>query len=876
MAGRDDRLKEEITFHIEQQTARNLEAGMTLREAREAALRRFGGVEQAREATHDQFRGAWASDFARDVRLGIRSFLRTPAFAITAVLTCALGIGAAAAMFSVYDGVLRRPLPYPESDRIVRLYQIGKSGARGNVSEPNFNDWKDGTRVFAAMAETAQWGLMPVSGAGEAQLARITQVSEPFFEVMGVRPERGGGFPRESLRPDGLRAVIVSAPFWTRWKGDASPRGETIRIGNEAFVVVGVMPPGFDYPAGTGVWLPREMDPPHPSRTAHNFQPVARLADGVTLERARQELSALSRTLKARYGDETWMYDAAAVPLLEVVTATSSSTLQLLFAASLVLLVVSVTNVSNLLVARAAARRAEFAVQLSLGATTARIGRRLLAESLIVCLTGGALGVAISAAAVRLFVAVAPATVPRLDGVSVSWPAVALAVAVSTLAALLLSAVTAFGLRSVRIADAIADHTRSGVSGGRHMRIREGLLITQVALTLVLLAGAALLGRSLEAVLDIAPGYSLDDALIVDLTVATEDTTEGRRHQVALHDAVIERFRALPGVTHVGLVSDFPVGGGGGANGTFIEMSRSDEISTPSQFNLSDPGIKARSGSAEFRVVGGDYFAAMSIPLLQGRVIDGRDAPAATHVAVISRTLADTQWPGRDPIGRWIQFGNMDGDLRGIQIVGVVGDVREISPEALPAPMVYVSARQRPGHASRTSIVVRGPVPEPLADAARRLVREIDPNVPVRIRTVATAFEAQLGSRRFALWLVAAFGVAALALATIGVYGLMAFLVSQRTREMGIRMALGARPASLVWLVVTRGSLLAGVGALAGVIVSWAASGLLEGLLYGVTAGDATTVGSAALVVLVVAAIASYAPARRILRQSPGATLRDA
>lgn len=876
MASPDDRLKEEIAFHLEQQTAKNIRAGLSPNEARQAAIRQFGGVEQSREAARDQLRWAWARDFVRDVRLGVRSFLRVPSFAITAVLTFSLGVGAAAAMFSVYDCVLRQPLPYPDSDRIVRVYQIGKTGARGNVSEPNFNDWRDGTRGFASMAETASWGLMPVNGAGESQSARVAAVSRTFFDVMGVRPVRGSGFPPEALRPDGAKAAIVSDAFWTRWKGDAVPGDDTIRIGNDTFTVVGVMPAEFDYPVGTSVWLPREMDPPQTSRTAHNFQVVARLADGVPLERARHEVSVLSRALKTRHGDDTWMFDATAVPLLEIVTSTSRATLLLLLAASLVLLVVSCTNVSNLLVARASARRAEFALQLSLGATRGRIGRQLLAETVVLCLAGAALGIAFAVAAVRLFVAMAPATVQRLDHVSVSWPAVFLAVAVSTLAAVVLSLLTTLGIRSGQIAEALSDHTRSGAGSRRQMRVREGLIVTQVALTLLLLASAALLGRSLDAVLDVKPGYSLDDALIVDVTVARGDSTDASVRQVAFQDAVLGRLRALPGVSTVGLVNAFPLGGAGGANGTFIEMSRPDEITTFAQFNLSDPAIKAKTGSAEFRVISGDYFDAMAIPLLRGRLIDGRDAPDATHVAVVSESLAASHWAGRDPLGRWIQFGNMDGDMRGIQVVGVVGDVREISPESLPAPTMYVSARQRPGQASSASIVVRGPAPGSIADTARRVVRDIDPEIPVRTRTIATSLDTLLGTRRFAMWLVSAFGLAALALATLGVYGLIAFMVSQRTREMGIRMALGAEPSSLVWLVVRRGALLAAAGTLAGVLASRAASGLLENLLYGVTVGDVASIGGAVLVTLFVVAAASYAPARRILRQSPGTTLRGA
>ena len=875
MANHDDRLREELEFHLEQQIAKNIRAGMTPDEARRNALIRFGGVERAREAARDQVRGAWVRDLIRDMRIGFRSLGRAPTFAVTVILTLAFGIGTAAAMFSVFQGVLLRALPYPDSDRIVRLYQLGERGSRGNVSEPNFNDWRDGTHSFATMAQMQAYGLTPVSGAGEAQLVRVTLVSKAFFDVMGVRPSLGRGFRPEEQQPGGPKVILVSAEFWKRWRGTGAPQGETLRCDNETFTVVGVMPEGFEYPTQTAIWAPREMGPPQVSRTAHNFQVVARLADGVTLERARADISQLSRRLKDQYGDATWMFDAAVVPLLESVTSTSKATLQLLLSASVLLLIVACTNVSNLLVVRTASRRAEFAVQLAMGASSGRLGRQLLAETLVVCLAGAGLGVVIASAAVRLFVAMAPATVQRLDGVTVSWPAVAFAVGVAILAAVALSAMTAIGTRSVRITDALSDTTRSGTGGHRQMRVREALIVTQVALALVLVSGAALLGRSLYSVLSVDPGYSLEDGLIVGLTVPGDGSPAAEARQITTQDAVIARLRRQPGVTGVGLINDFPLGGGGGANGTFIEMTRPDEITSFAQFDLTNPRLKAMSGSAEYRQVSGDYFTAMGIRLLEGRHIRDSDSPASAHVAVISQSLAATQWPGRSALGRWVQFGNMDGDLRAIRIVGVVGDVREVTPEAQPQPTLYVSARQRPAKAARSSLIVRGPASVTLGDTARRIVREIDAEVPVTIRTVSATLDTALGSRRFTLWLVAAFGGAALALAMIGVYGLVAYTVSLRTREMGIRLALGAEPRSLVWLVVKRGALLAVIGGVAGIAIARLASGALEGLLYGVTAADPATIAATAAFMMAASMAATYAPARRIFKQSPGKTLRD-
>ena len=421
MASKDRRLAEEIAFHIEQQTAKNLRAGMAPEEARRAARLKFGGVQQVREATRDELRGVWLRDFARDLRIACRGLARVPSFSITAVLTIGLGIGAAVAMFTVVDGVLLRPLPDPDAGRIVQLFQIGADGRRGsNVSDPNFLDWQAQTRGFAAMAETAAYG-QTITGAGEPQSLRVARVSKGFFDVLGTHPVRGRGFLPEELQPGAPKVALVSARFWERWRGTRPLSGESIVIAGVQHAVVGIMPEGFDYPNQAAVWTPREQDKASPSRTAHNVRVVARVRPGVDIAAASAEVSRVSRALKKQYGEETWMSDAVAVPLLDVLSAGVRPALRLLFAASLLLLLVACTNVSNLLVARAVSRRREFAVQLALGASTGRITRQWLAETLAVAICGAAIGVGLAAIAVRAFVALGPASAPRLDQVAIDW-----------------------------------------------------------------------------------------------------------------------------------------------------------------------------------------------------------------------------------------------------------------------------------------------------------------------------------------------------------------------------------------------------------------------------------------------------------------------
>jgi predicted permease len=874
MSSKDRRLAEEIAFHIEQQTAKNVRAGMTPEAARRAARLKFGGVQQIRAATRDEMRGAWLRDFGRDLWVACRGLRRVPSFSIVTLLTLGLGIGAAAAMFTVVDGVLLRPLPYPQSDRIVQLFQIGEDGARGaNVSEPNFLDWRDQTRSFGAMAAMAAFP-QTVVGAGEPQSVPVAAVSAQFFDVMLTRPAVGRGFRPDELRRGAPPVAIVGARFWQRWRGRRPLAVESITIGGVAHTVVGIMPEGFDFPQRAAIWTPREQGRESPSRTAHNFRVVARVAPGVAIDAASAELSRLSRALKVRYGGATRMSDAIAVPVLEVLTAGSRPALRLLFAAALLLLLVACANASNLLVARAVARRREVAVQLAIGASVGRVTRQWLTETLVLAAGGAAIGMALAAGAVRLFVAIGPRIAPRLETVSISTSSLAFAGVAALAAAMVLGLLTAYGARTARIADALSEDDRTGAGSRRQMRGREMLIVAQVALTMVLLAGAGLLARSFAQAMAVDPGFHVGDDLVLETSIQLAgDGADARR--AALTDALVTRIRALPGVTHAGLVNDFPLGRGYFANGTFIEMTRPDEITRFEQFDPNAPQFRGRTGEADFRLASSGYFEAMRIPLLRGRTFDDSDIPGRPHVAVVSRSLAEAQWPGRDPIGRVLQFGNMDGDLTGLRVVGVVGDIRELSPESLPGRVIYVNARQRTGAGSRFSVIARGPAAASLAEPVRRIMRELLPESPYEISSVSAGLDRAVGSRRFNLWLIGAFAAAALGLAMLGVYGLVAYAVSQRSREMGIRVALGAEPSSLVRLLLTHAARLTLLGSAIGLGLALLASSAISGMLYGVTAVDPGVLLSVAAIMLAAAMMASWLPARRILKQPPGLALRS-
>jgi predicted permease len=865
------RLDEEIRFHIDQQTEKNIRAGMSPQDARRRAAVAFGGTESARERVRDEVRPALLEDFARDLRYGARVLRRAPGFATIAIVTLALGIGAATAVFSVVDGVLLQPLPYPDSDRIVRLYQVGSTGSRGNVSEPNFEDWKSGTRSFKAMAEVAAFVRVPVSTGGEQTMTPGATVSREFFEVMEARPVVGRGFLESERRVGAAPVAIVSHGFWQDRLGGGRLGDLTVQIDGALHQVVGVMAAEFDYPLGTDFWVPREQSPPQRSRTAHNFQVVARLADGVDLRTARTELGALSRALKAAYGDETWMFDAAAVPLREQLTASARPTLLLLLGAAALLLVIACLNVSNLQLARASTRQRELAVRLAIGAGRWRVIRQLLAEALVLSMAAGTAGVLAAALGVQVLLALQPGNVPRIDGVGVDLRALAFALVGAGASAAVLALVTALRSTNRDLREALSDGQRT-VAGARGERARQAFVVGQVALTTVLLAGGSLLARSFIRLLAVDPGFRTEGVLILDLTWPYGGDTATRARRANLQQQLIERLGALPGVEDAGLIDEFPIGPGYFSDGQFIEMTRADEIQSFEDVKRLGEEAKSRAGYASYRIASAGYFSSLGIPLLRGRLFEESDGPGAPHVAVISESLARAKWPDRDPIGRFVQFGNMDGDLRGFRIVGVVGDVREESTEAPPEPIFYGHYRQR--YVSRFSLVARTLSPGVVATAARQAVRELDAQAPLEIRTVDEALDSTLAGRRFSLTLIGVFSGAALVLAALGIYGLISYLVAERTREFGIRLALGAEATDVLRLVVGRGTILAAIGMVIGIIAALALTRLLEGMLFGISPTDPIAFGGVLILTLITVIVASYVPARRAMRIAPATALR--
>lgn len=874
-------LDEEVRFHVEMRARRLMENGVARDDAYREALQRFGDVDELRaycqtiEVTHMR-KLEWserAASLVQDLRYAMRQFRKSPGFAAIAALTLALGIGATTAIFSVVSGVLLKPLPYREADRIVQLWGLDKKGNALNFADPTFDDVATRNRSFSALAEYSNFGVTFVSN-GEAIPARTMVATRGYFDVFGLRPLLGRFFVPEEQQLNAQPAAVISYGFWQRQFGGArSAIGATMSAGSAKVTIVGVLPEGLEYPQGTEVIFPREINSKNTSRTAHNFHVVARLAPGVALAQARQDLSAILRHIKSEVGDYTWTVDGTAVPLSEELVGKIRPMLLLIFGASAILLLIACANVLNLLVARIAAREGEIAVRIAIGAGRARLAQQLLVESLVLSFAGCAGGLLLAVAGVRTLAAFRPASLPRVGEVGVDWRVLLFAIGVSAMAATGLGLIAAW--RGVRgdLRSALAQSQRTQGSGGASYRVRGTLVVVQLAMTMVLLAGAAVLGRSFVTLMTVDPGFRTDDIVTANLLLNHNDdsaATLNRRNQFI--DQALQQIGAIPGVSSVGAVDAVPLAGSNG-NGLFLVLDNAAVKIQASDFERLFQD-KTRTGSANYQLANGSYFKTLGIPLIAGRVFDDRDRADAPHVAVVNHSLAKKQWPNESAIGKVIEFGNMDGDLTPMTIVGVVGDVHDRALSAPPSPIVYTFYRQRPGNGNSLSIVIATHTPEPVVASARQILRQLRPDVPVRFGSVKELVSRSVAQQRFMLFLVGTFGLLSLVLAVLGVYSVISYLVVQRSQEMSIRVALGARSADVVRLVVGQGAVLVLVGALVGTAGAMLATRLLKGMVYQTSTTDPVGFGAVIALLCAIAIAASYVPARRAARVDPMDVLR--
>jgi predicted permease len=792
----------------------------------------------------------------QDLRYALRLLLRSRAFTATAVATIALAVGANTALFSVVDGVLLRPLPFRAPGRLVRVWEANPSMNLPffSVSRPNLTDWRAQARSFEDVAAYRR-ARRNVTG-DPPELLETAAVSAGFFDVLGVSPRIGRTFAAGEDGPGARPLAVIGDGLWRRrFASDPGVVGRTLTLDGQPHEVVGVLPATFEL-LEIEVWTPLVPTPDLENRRQHVLGVLARLRDGATVEGARAELGGVASRLEAQYPDSNrgWTVRIESVRDWLVDPTVRQGLLVLAGAVGFVLLI-ACANLASLQIARGSARQRELAVRAALGAGRGRLTRQLLTESVLVALLGGAAGLALAYWGVEALKRLGPAGVPRLDDVTVDARVLAFNLAVSVFAGVLFGLAPA--LQSARTAsEALREGTRTAGASPARRRLRGALVVAEVALSLVLLVGAGLLVRTLLALHRAPLGFDPAGVITAQLNLP-RTRYESRDQQLALYDEVLRRVRAVPGVDGAALTNIAPFAGGNSG----IDVRAEEAL------DRAETGL-----AADWRAVSPGFFQVMKVPLRSGRTFAESDRGDSPCVVLASQRLAETLWPGRDAVGRRLRGGGADQGL--CTVIGVVGNVRHVELDDEARPALYLAAGQFPRE-SATLVVRSAARPEAVLAAVRGAVAAVDPELPLsRVRTLEDLVQGASAQPRFHTLLLGLMAGLALVLAVVGLYGLLAMWVGERTREFGIRLAIGARPAHLLSLVLGQGLGLALVGLGLGIPAAWAASRLLGGLVYGVSVTDAATYAGVSLLLAATAALACYVPARRAARVDPSVALR--
>jgi len=793
----------------------------------------------------------------QDLRYAARMLRKAPAFTATAVLTLALGLGANTSIFSVVNSVLLRPLPYERADQLVRVWEAPSRGKQNEVSPGVFLDWKKQSVTFESLAAFT-FVSMNLTGTGEPLRVDGVRMSASGLDILRARPLLGRSFAPGDDQPGQDKVVVLAYGLWQRRFGGAmNAIGRTIRLNEETYTIIGVLPPNFLPWQSSEFVIPYVFEPALANRRdGHWLLLLGRVRPGVRIERAEVELNAISDRSRALY--PAWKKDwgATVVPMRDQITGTIKPTLLVLLGAVGCVLLIACANVANLLMARASARQKEIAVRSALGASRWRIIRQLLAESVLLSLLGGLAGLLLALWSVQALRQLSPVTLPRAQEVRLDLRVLGFALFVSLLTGVV------FGLAPAAQASKLDLHTTlkeggRGSQGGIRNRIRSGLIVSEVALALMLLVGVGLLLNSFFRLLRVSPGFDPQQVVTMQLSLPASRYADSARRTV-LFAQIVERTEALPGVAAAGLAVSLPLASG--PPEIFFKIN--GRVGGP------EPGYLA-----DFDFCTPHYFRAMGIPLIRGRPFGERDATSVAGVAIINEALAREYFSNEDPLGQSITVDN-----RTWEIVGIVGDIRLRGLAENVHPLFYRPQSSGSVHWNiRANLVVRTSVdPRGIAQSIREAIRGVDPDQPVaNVRTMEDVVAASVGQRRFILMLLGMFGGSALLLAAIGLYGIIAYVVSQRTREIGIRMALGASRGDVLALVLYQGMKLTAIGTLLGVIGALGLARVLVNLLYEIKPTDPLTFVAVSLSLLLVALFASWLPARRATRVDPMIALRN-
>ena len=799
----------------------------------------------------------------QDLLYALRRLRQAPGFALVAIATLALGIGANSAIFTVVHAVLLSPLPFNEPDRLVMVSQVWQG--RPTVYSPqNFLDMEAAAQSFESLA-AIDGGGVTLTGRGAPVRLEVAEVSVPFFGVLRVPPVLGRTFLPGENEPGHDKVAVLGYRLWReRFGADPAIVGRNVQLNRESYVVVGVAPPGFAYPEGVEIWTPMEYDAQlrTKSRGAWYLTVIGRLKPGVTVEHAREEVSTIAARLAAQYKDIDEGVGGTVRSLHEATVGSSRTALLVLLGAVGLVLLIACVNVANLLLARAAAREGELAVRAALGAGRGRLLRQLLTESVLLAVLGGAAGILLASLSLDTLLGLQPEGVRRLGEVRMDRAVVAFAAGLSVLTGILFGSVPALQLMRRATAQSLREGGR-GLLSGRGHRLRGGLVVGQVALAMMLLAGAGLLIRSFVQLRRVDPGFRAPGALTFRIALP-ESAYKDDERRVAFFDELMAQLGALPGVRSAGTVMGMPLSG--------TRFNLTFEVAGRPKLPL------AQQPSMEVRVASPGYFEAMGIPVLRGRGFERGDRAGSPQVVVLSQTAVRRFFPGEDPLGKSITVGWRRGEGQppaGGEVVGIVGDVKEAGLAEANPPEIYLPYAQMP--VSSMDVLLRTSVgPMTLAPAAATVVHGLDPELPIaRLRTLDDIVARSISEPRFYVVLLGAFAGTALFLAALGIFGVMSYAVVQRSREIGIRVTLGAHPAHLRRMVLGQALLLAVAGVVVGLLASLALSRVIAGLLFDLSPTDPGTLTGVAVLLTAVALLASYLPARRATRVDPLVALRS-
>jgi predicted permease len=859
-ARRDGDIAAELHAHLQSHIDANLSTGMTPEEARRIALLTLGGVEQAKELARDARSFGWLDDARADVRYSLRTLHRSPGFAATAVSVIALGIGATTAAFTLLDYVMLRPLPFPQPEQLVRLFQndTKRNVPRLEATPPNFLDWRAMNHSFSAIGSYLGVGGTALLGQGEPRVIDRGVIDSQVLKILGVEPLAGRGFVADDERDGAVPVVLLSHDFAAALFGDAAASiGRELILDNRPRTVVGVMPRGFAFPSRDAmVWIPM---PPFTqlgmSRTNLLLNVVARLKPGTSVEDARADMAVIAANLERGYPLDNTGVRVAVVDMRDVLSPEARGLVAAVFGAASCLLLIACTNLANLLLARAMARRHELAVRIAIGAGRGRLVRQLLTESLVLAVSGGVLGCGLAVMLVPMLARLVPAVLPVGAPPAIDIRVLAFAAIVTLTTSLAVGVGPA--LRSWRHADPRALRSRS--SGAAGDRLRSVLVFAEVAATVTLLVGAGLLLKALWRVQAVDVGFRAEGMLTArtELPMPKYRTPEARR---GFYDRVLTDIRALPGVTSAAYTTGLPLALGGGVMAVTSPGIVDDQVSAP---------------RASVRFVTPDFFSTMRIPLRRGRYLGAQDDATAPFVVVMSESLARRFWPDQDPIGRQITVFNSSR-----VVAGVVGDIVVRGLERSSEPQLYFSPEQQGRFSTfympRDLIVRASGDPMTLAPAVRRIVQRADPQQPVaNVRMFDELVALQTTPRRDQLMALGVLAAIALFLAAIGIHGLLSFTVSSRTQELGVRLALGADRADILRMVLGQGLSLGIAGAAVAIPLAYAAAHGMSALLFGLAPGDPAIYATATALALILTLASGLRPALRASRIDPATAIRN-